>query len=151
VIAFLIFGSPPPVTSQTMDGGVVKPVERPKPANLPEPERPVEEFVLHGDTIGLQRVSCAPDGRTLFTGGRDRVIRVWDLPQRRCTSEIRGHASEVYFVRLAPSGTRLLSSSADGTARLWAYPGGKEIKRLDVEKGKLWCAIFGRNENEIVT
>jgi serine/threonine protein kinase len=155
VVAFLIFGPPPGATSQAMsDPNAGRPIEKSRPADggaavAPAPPRDV--IVLEGDTQGLERVTSAPDGRTLFTGGRDKLIRVWDVPEHRATAAIPGHAAEVYFVRFAPSGTKLLSCSGDGTARLWGYPAGNEIKRFDVEKGKVRCVLFGRNENEVVT
>ncbi|XP_041988035.1 striatin-3 [Aricia agestis] len=71
----------------------------------------------------------APRSEECFSGGLDGTIRVWNLPPPQVDPYdpydpavqgpvLREHTDAVWS--LASAGGRLLSSSADGTARLWS-------------------------------
>jgi WD40 repeat protein len=63
-------------------------------------------------------LTVSPDGRLLVSGGRDKAIRVWDLPGYRPLGVLSGHTSEVHAVAVGPGG-RLVSGSHDRTLRVW--------------------------------
>ena len=51
--------------------------------------------------------------------GEGTLIRLWDLISGSCLHEFTGHQKQVLDVALTPDGNRILSSSEDGTLRLW--------------------------------
>lgn len=62
------------------------------------------------------------DGRWLATAGIDSTIKIWDVGALEWAQPLtlRGHAAAVYDVEFSPDGSRLLSTSRDRTARIWA-------------------------------
>jgi WD40 repeat protein len=53
-------------------------------------------------------------GRSLLSSRQ-----VYELAKKEIVFSLRGHTDTVLCARLSPSGTQLLSTSADGTVRLW--------------------------------
>jgi WD40 repeat protein len=79
-------------------------------------------IVAHPDAV--QQVALSPDGRQLAAGAGDEVV-VWDLrasakqQTERQPVTFRGHERPVREVLFFPDGQTLVSSSFDGTLRIW--------------------------------
>ena len=93
------------------------------------------EFHLKGHTGHVQWLDYTADGR-MATGGADRTVRVWS-PTGRQIAVMRGHEDEVTTVVFSDDGTRVLSTSDDGTLRLWDAQTGAQLAVLQSEEGKL--------------
>ena len=62
----------------------------------------------------------APDGLHLVASGMENSARVWDTKNRRTVVKLEGvHTAPVLNACYSPDGTRILTVSADGTAKLW--------------------------------
>jgi RNA polymerase sigma factor (sigma-70 family) len=78
------------------------------------------------------------DGKTLVTGGKDKVIRFWDVATGRLEREITGHPKDVHKLALSADGTMLATLSTslewyypwDNFVRIWDVASGKETRRL---------------------
>ena len=67
----------------------------------------------------LQAVAYSPDGRHFATcGGRGAFV--WDIDTGTVIRMFTGHADGVSSVAFSPDGTKVLTGSDDGTAKLWA-------------------------------
>lgn len=77
---------------------------------------------------GASCVAFTPDGAGVITGGWSGWIGRWRLSDSALEREYAGHTQSVWGVRCY--GGRLLSASADGTARLWDLATGAELRRV---------------------
>jgi WD40 repeat protein len=75
---------------------------------------------------------------------------VWDARTGRATTSIYDHAT-VTAVSFSPDGHRLITASADRTARIWEADTGKPIVPLEGHQDWLHTAVFSPNGRLIVT
>lgn len=108
---------------------------------------PIRTWKLAGAATSVQ---FSDDGRWIVFTGFDRFLRVRDLSKDDPPIVMRGHTNRVYEARFSPDGLRVLSNSADGTARLWDARTGAEIAVL---RHSSWVssAKFSDDGRRIVT
>ncbi|KAK4048016.1 general transcription repressor [Microbotryomycetes sp. JL201] len=81
----------------------------------------------------IRSASFSPDGKLLATGSEDRIIRIWNISQKRIAKVFQGHKSEIYSLAFSPDGKRLMSGSGDRTAKVWDMDNGSCIFSLGIE------------------
>jgi len=74
------------------------------------------------------------DGKTLVTGGQDKIIRLWEVATGRLRREITGHPNMVGKLALSPDGAML--ATLGETQGEWYYPWDNFIRIWDVASGK---------------
>jgi WD40 repeat protein len=72
-------------------------------------------------------VTFSPDGKLLASSSHDFTVQVTPLADPGATKVLTPHLGTVYDVRFAPDGTRLLTTSDDGSLRVWQVDGWKMI------------------------
>jgi WD40 repeat protein/transcriptional regulator with XRE-family HTH domain len=82
---------------------------------------PVPLAPLTGPQSWVNSVAFNPDGRDIAVGGSDNTVRIYDLGSRRLTASLP-HTTPVTAV-VYLDGHRLITSAADGQARIWRIPG----------------------------
>jgi WD40 repeat protein/serine/threonine protein kinase len=75
--------------------------------------------LCRGDSRNVNGLMWSPDGRFLATWQRQTPVDLWYGSERPFLRVLRGHAAEVRSARFDSSGARILTASADGTARIW--------------------------------
>ncbi len=98
-----------------------------------------EPIAVLGQHGGAVRV-LAVDGTRAASAGDDAIIRVWDLPGRRCTAELRGHTSAVRA--LAFAGDALISAGYTGDVRIWDPARGRGRVARDDGRRMVALAIW---------
>jgi WD40 repeat protein/DNA-binding SARP family transcriptional activator len=107
---------------------------------IDRPARP--ERVLKGHRGPVNELDFSQDGR-IVTAGKDRTVRVWDAAGRP-VGVMRGHDDEVTTVLFTANGAQVLSSSQDGTLRLWDARTGVQLAVLS-DVGELYDVALSRD------
>jgi WD40 repeat protein len=113
-------------------------------------------LALRSGTYELE-LKGAPEGLKLdidkatLTRGQTVLAKIERVAK---VGEIRHFGAENHrMIRLAlsPDGQRLLTASADGTARYWDIASGKEIHRLPHESGQVYAAAISPDGAKLLT
>lgn len=127
----------------------------------------IESKIFTGHDGAVRSVAVSGDGQWAITGGDDGVARVWDwqsLPAASTAEDApkvgsaslvaRGHAQAVAAVAVDRFGRRMITGSADGTARLWDLRNEARITSLplkDLHKGPVRVATISQYSPWAVT
>jgi len=84
------------------------------------PTHPQSTWAGHDGTV--RAVAVSPDGRTLASGGEDRMICLWELPTARPLARWEAHDTNVTALAFRPDGQTLVSGADDGMLKLWDIP-----------------------------
>jgi WD40 repeat protein len=78
--------------------------------------------IIQAHEHGVDCAAFSPDGSLLVTGGRDHLVKLWDLRafSDQPVMQFEGHSKPVLTVAFHPTGNMFASGSGDHTARLWA-------------------------------
>ena len=104
------------------------------------------------DSQGAKRLSFSPDGSALvITGDARGPGYVWDTTKWRVVSSLSGHTDAITDVSYSMDGTRVATSSLDGTVRLWDTQSGVLLWTfMDKERGPVWAVTFSRNDLQLI-
>jgi len=83
--------------------------------------KPIGEPFKHPPAVGA--VTLSMDGKYLITSGRDREVRVWDIPAHKNTISLR-HDSWVSVLALSPDDQHLVTITDEGEVRVWNFRTG---------------------------
>ncbi len=97
-------------------------------------------------------LAFSPDGTKLAIGTNDQpnYLKIRDL-QTGETRQLPGHTNTIVSVVYSKDGRKLLTSSYDGTARLWDLTTGRVLQSLRGHDWWVWSAAFDPDEKRIVT
>ena len=104
-----------------------------------QPTREVGRFVGHADKV--ERMALSPDGTRMLTCG-ENSLKFWDVATTSVIHELKGHTENVKFVAFDKTGKKAVSSSFDGTIRIWNLANGRETQKLSFPGAKFWSAVF---------
>ena len=82
-------------------------------------EQGEQRLMLRAHFNGADSVSFSPDGHLLATGGRDHLVKIWDVRTAQLVKSIEAHERPVLSVAFSPDGRWLASGSGDNVVRLW--------------------------------
>ena len=90
-------------------------------------------------------IKFSPDGRLVaYAHTKFVVVAEVDPPAEHPLAPVMltGHKRPVWAIGWAQDGRTLMTTSGDGTARLWDAASGTELRALDWEIGKIYSAAF---------
>ncbi|MGL6097616.1 MAG: WD40 repeat domain-containing protein, partial [Fimbriiglobus sp.] len=85
----------------------------------PVPQRKLEPAVRDPDGAPVVALAFSADGRFLAAGGKDSLVRLWDVRTGSEVRALRGHTDWVTAAAFRPDGQSVVSVGVDKTARVW--------------------------------
>jgi WD40 repeat protein len=122
------------------------------------------EEIVAGQVTPTQTLCCiadivdlefSPDGARLAAGSDDNTANVWEVASGELLNTLYGHAGPVNGVAFDTAGDRLVTSSGDGSAKIWALPpgaaGAELVLTLPGHVGSVIEAFFLHDGDSLVT
>ena len=85
------------------------------------------------------------DGKKLFAGCGDNLLRVWNATTGECNDVWAGHTGAAVTLSLSPDGSSIASGSHDGTIRIWDSDSGIVRRTLEGHTDRLSSVAFSSN------
>lgn len=60
------------------------------------------------------------DENRLISGGKDAMLRIWDLKSENCLEEIPAHNFAIYSIQAINNGKTIVTASRDKTIKIWS-------------------------------
>jgi WD40 repeat protein len=126
----------------------IQPGPTPTPASVTHaaPGDKPELILQTGHTRSANAVAFSPDNRWLASGGKDNVIKIWDLATGNVLRTLYGHTSNVNALAVSPDGKLLASGSGDITDQrdLWTFTQGGVVGGAEDNTVRIWSVQTGR-------
>lgn len=90
--------------------------------------------VLEGHAQSVFALAYDAEKQTLFSGGRDAILRIWDLITATQINQIAAHWFHIHALSLNTSGNLLASGSMDKTIKIWDTKSAELLKVIDLTK-----------------
>ncbi|MBI1177635.1 protein kinase, partial [bacterium] len=104
-----------------------------------------EKLQLTGHQGGVPAMEFTPDGSAIVSAGKDRTLRVWDLPTTRSRT-LGTLPAAGQTVAISPEGSYVATGYYDiGDLSIWSLRSGQQVTRLgevSVRQGATWNCIF---------
>jgi WD40 repeat protein len=89
----------------------------------------------HSDSVLCLEV--IENEKLLISGGKDKMIKIWDFVADNCLRTLTGHTSWVWCLKLFLKSNRLASGSTDTCVKLWDVS-----RRLLIYIVRSYCRYF---------
>jgi WD40 repeat protein/transcriptional regulator with XRE-family HTH domain len=133
------------------DGRLVATASDDMSARIWNADSGVPVATLAGHASPQFSLAFSPGGSTLATtGGPANTARIWDLPTGVERLLLRGHSGVVTDIAYSPDGRQVITSSIDGSARLWDASTGRAIRAFS-DHGEVFAAAFSPDGTAVLT
>lgn len=90
---------------------------------------PVSAYPALRAIAGTKGDSSNIPGQFVATGGRDKVVKIWDSVSGQCIKTLIGHENWVRGLCWSPDGMYLLTCSDDKTIKMWDLKAGARCSK----------------------
>ncbi|MCA9426420.1 MAG: protein kinase, partial [Candidatus Omnitrophica bacterium] len=117
--------------------------------------REIKESVFHHQGT-VNSIEFSQDGSQLLTAsgselkGASPVASIWNIAEGTILSEFRGYQSRVKSAQFSPT-EKTIVTVGGGKAIIWDISLASPIAELGDESNSIYCAVFDRDDNSIVT
>jgi WD40 repeat protein len=92
-------------------------------------------FIEDSHVGPIRTLAFSPDGTRLASGGADRLLRIWDIPNNRLDIALAGHQNWIQSLAWSPDGRQLaLGGGGDGNLRVWCRESKQGLRTLIQDK-----------------
>lgn len=116
------------------------------------------ETLSTGEKSPLYCTVISSDGQYFITGGKDGLLRIWNLKEYRLEATLSGHTNAIRDVTITHDMKLIISGSKDKTIRIWDFQKQKlrftfeghtsAIKKLTLSQNGIW--LLSTSSREII-
>jgi WD40 repeat protein len=115
------------------------------------------------DSFTTPSIAFSPDGKTVLSSSRDKTLKLFDIATGYKIRTLKGHYNanwlspnkswynKIFSVAFSPNGQLALSSSRDGTIKLWNLKTAHEIHTFKGHSSSVLTAIFSPDGRTILS
>jgi WD40 repeat protein len=81
--------------------------------------------------VAANALAWSPDGRRIACGGTGGILRIVDTASEREIVGFHAHGGRITSLRFADSGRTLVSTSIDGTVKVWDADDLQTVQAVD--------------------
>lgn len=113
--------------------------------------------IYSGASYGINTVAISPDGKTIASGSRDGILKLWNLGKHSTSpapTSGRTLGEDLYgenAVAFSPDGKTLASASDDDTIRIWDIATGKLLHTLKGHSGWVSDLAFTPDGKQLIS
>lgn len=119
------------------------------PAQLRQARR--WQLVLSESPAGWACASANPSQSTVATGGKDGVVRLWDVATHKTSRALIGPATEVISLAWHPDEQRIAAGTNDGMIHLWNVVTGQHEVTLRGHHAPVKCLAWSPDGRYLAT
>src|SRR5712671_2379707 len=148
------------------------PTPAPSQATPVAPGDKPELILQTGHTRSANAVAFSPDNRWVASGGKDNVIKIWDLATGNVLRTLYGHTSNVNALAVSPDGKLLASGSGnindkrdlgtftqggvvggaeDNTVKIWSVQDGRQLQVLRGHELPVGAVAFSNDGHSLTS
>jgi WD40 repeat protein/serine/threonine protein kinase len=101
---------------------------------------------LAGHSMHVGSVGYSSDGRVLFSGSDDLILRAWSTATNRQLLQFRGHHNNINHIICSPDHLKVFSVCAGGSIHAWSPAGVPDVRRVECDFG-LFSMAYQPNGN----
>ncbi len=121
-------------------------------ANLAAWRRHLTELkAVYSHDGAVTSVAFSPDGKSVLTGGLNRIVRIWDVVTGRPIGQPLIHPEVVKAMAFSPDAKIIVTGCVDGTARSWDAATGQPIVHPIAHKVEVRSVAFSPDGKTILT
>ncbi len=113
-------------------------------------EKSEQKPIINLENTSAYCASYTPNDLYLVLAKLDKSLELWEPDTRTMVRKFQGHTDVVSQINFNGQGTRMLTSSWDGSAREWDLSTGLQTQKVR-SHGPLYCAVYSPDEQYIVT
>ncbi len=127
---------------------------------------PILDLDTGGQTAVIKDIAFTSDGRFILSAGDDKVVRIWDVEQRRTVRTLRGeigdsHHGKIFALAISPDdrfvavGGWMAPADAErlccGDIRVFDFTTGRLVKRLQGHEGPIYDLAFSPDGSRLAS
>lgn len=103
-----------------------------------------------GHTDIINSVSFSPDGKFIVSGGKDKILRLWNVETEKVLRIMKGHNEGILCVDYSPDGKYAASAEDGYYVKIWDVQTGELLRDIYKPRLKVTSVLFNSDGSEII-
>jgi WD40 repeat protein len=111
----------------------------------------IETALQRGHSEAIKTLAFHPNGKYIFSAGRDKSIIMWQLSTGRQIRTFLGHTSTINCLAISLDGNTMVSGGSDNKAIVWDINTGEIVHQFSEHQERITSVCFHPSEKKILS